>query len=201
MRALRNCLLLAGSVLVLGGLAIFARYYQERGPRYRGQSLTSWVIARGYSFRNPEADDAIRQVGTNALPFLLDWIQFTPNRGEEQRFLTWNKRLRNLRINFGLGGDWSMRDTKSARAIGAEKAFEALGPAAAGAVPELTRILNESPPSDVQRRAARALAAIGPSGLPALRSALHSLRPDVRAQAAFNIQFVQSAIEQINSAP
>ena len=63
-------LLGVGVAAVVGLVAALALRPAE--PRYGGRALSQWV-------RRPAGDtqgDAIRQIGTNAVPFLLEWMQY-----------------------------------------------------------------------------------------------------------------------------
>jgi len=90
-------------------------------PVYQGKPLSYWVIKAGKIDLNgapKDAIEAIRAIGSNAVPFLLDWMphrgrHFQPNEGElwDGMKITW----------------W------------------ALGPAGKSAIPTLARILNELP--------------------------------------------------------
>jgi hypothetical protein len=69
-------------VLAIAALAItsIVPFPSDDGPSYRGRSLRAWLFV--YQ-ENPlstsvekEADEAIRHYGTNALPYVLKWIQY-----------------------------------------------------------------------------------------------------------------------------
>ncbi len=72
--------LIAFSLLLVCGVAFF---FYERGishePYYQGRSLSAWLDAAAYLDEpwcptRQTADDAVRSMGTNALPFLLDRV-------------------------------------------------------------------------------------------------------------------------------
>src|SRR5205814_5346205 len=85
MKKTRVFLLFATLIALLGGLLLLPR--GEKEPVYQGRSLSSWVKqlddgerAGGFAWRSwrtnltpeqIEAEDAIRHIGTNALPFLV----------------------------------------------------------------------------------------------------------------------------------
>src|SRR5271165_4964166 len=65
-------------ILAIALLCGLMRFLQSREPSYQGQSLRYWLEQYEYRFgQNPadparrEAEDAIRHIGTNALPYLL----------------------------------------------------------------------------------------------------------------------------------
>lgn len=120
----------------------------DREPRYENKPLSEWIRlyleeARGAS-PGVEAREAIRHIGTNALPYLLRWIQ--------QDEPPWRKKLR-----FDLERTLSPRfltnffmrpllPTKTLeRAYFATGAFRALGPAASNAIPELAIQMGKPP--------------------------------------------------------
>jgi hypothetical protein len=116
------------------------------GPFCRGHSLEHWTEALAIS--DPQSDAAlsataaIREIGTNALPYAIKWIQEEPSMPL-----------------------WSEEDIAS-RCDMAVNIFAALGPAASPAIPELVQIGC----ADVigASKAINSLVAIGPLALPAL---------------------------------
>src|SRR3569832_1231853 len=76
MRKTRIMLLLPASIGLKAAAAVVL--FREREPDYDGRSLSSWVIRCGDSRLtggDAAAQQAITKIGTNALPFLLRWIQ------------------------------------------------------------------------------------------------------------------------------
>jgi len=157
-------LLVVGGALVLVGLAWFSRGPE---PEYGGKKLSEWVETLG---RHPLTQDevcseAIRQIGSNAIPSLLKWIRYEPP--------AWRKRFGELCSFFGLEssrrGDFL--------ASGATMAFGRLGPQGAGAVRELSQLLNDPEAGSGAARAADALSDLKEAGLLALVASLTN--PDV----------------------
>src|SRR5947209_3191320 len=65
-------------VVVLAGVLV-AVFRREREPEYKGKPLSFWVRdlrAQGMPEGHTLADEAILHIGTNALPYLLKWIQY-----------------------------------------------------------------------------------------------------------------------------
>jgi len=157
MRTRRFYLLLVG-VLVTDGVLV-AVLSGPREPEYGGRKLSEWVDTWAYSTNRDKCDDAIRHIGTNALPYLLRWIQDKP---------AWKSKLNRLtRRVFGrydLGGG----DRRFLRAEHAVEAFRALGPEARPAIPQLMRLMNDSNRLWSAERAARAIARMGTNARPAL---------------------------------
>ena len=70
--------LIAGVVLVVGGLLVCG-VFREGEPEYGGKRLSEWVQVLGARAVNGGdthlADEAIRHIGTNALPYLLKMVE------------------------------------------------------------------------------------------------------------------------------
>jgi hypothetical protein len=67
--------------LVLGGVVVGACLaLRQPQPEYRGRSLSQWLTRYGRSgddeLRRREAADAVRQIGTNAIPYLVENIRY-----------------------------------------------------------------------------------------------------------------------------
>ena len=117
-----------GIILAVGGLAIGSVWLFEHPnegfftsePSYHGHSLSYWMDNRytrlkdGGSFPNPEADDAFEAIGTNAIPYLVEWIS-SSRRAQS-------------------GFDYSWKSLEILRRM---------GPSAAPAIPGLIRIVGE----------------------------------------------------------
>jgi HEAT repeat protein len=108
-----------------------------------------------------EAEEAIRQMGTNVLPYLLRAVT---NR--DSALKTKIIELLGKQAHFRIPIPMAARHRREA-----EVAFHALGPAASNAVPELGQALNASD-MDISGTAASALAGIGPEGWVALTRTL-----------------------------
>lgn len=180
----RRKLLLA--LLACGLLALAAFFLlRESEPSYNGKSLSAWLVQ--INDRSPnenqrlearsEAADAIETIGTNALPYLLKWI----TRGEAPlspfksaayvatEKVSALKKITSLRT-------WAFIEYE--RILGIPDAFEALGPKAIPAIPELAHLANTSIGQSTPYFATRALTKIGSPALPALSDILtnqHSL--------------------------
>ena len=121
---------------------------QDNGPRYGGHNLSRWLNilneARPQSQDAAEATTAIREIGTNALPYALRWIQ--------------EKRTDSI---------WSDPEEETlSRCDIAPDIFGVLGPVAKPAIPELVKIACTD--SLASYRAVNSLAAIGPDALPSI---------------------------------
>jgi len=84
--------------------------------------------------------EAVRRIGTNAVPFLVKWIQYEPGpmRGLADRVRpALPKRLREQSVVV----DWVFRDAAFNRAELAVRGFKMLNPMGSNAVPDLERLL------------------------------------------------------------
>ncbi len=140
---------------------------------HEDRTLEEWLealVGRQASPKPEEARRAIQAMGESAVPSLIDMLNARDSKLKEQielvaRLQPW------FNVSFGRAS------TKRSRAI---LAFKTLGPAAAGAIPDLQRALEQSEnPKDV----AEALVEIGPASVRALRESLTSEDPNVRSAA------------------
>lgn len=155
--------MLVGVLLVaflVGALVLFSI---PREPVYDGKALSVWLdelAAQNYAMRwetNTQQAIAIRTIGTNSIPFLLDQLRSHGSRWQFQVNLLLEKQSF-LRYRFP---DTNVRLSR------ATFGFQALGELAEPAIPELLVLVEEKPgfvPS--------ALASIGPTAVPALGQCL-----------------------------
>src|SRR5438477_5244871 len=166
-RRLYFLLFLLAVVAVVGLLV--TGVFREREPEYGGKRLSEWVLKLPENLAHPEphqAEEAIRQIGTNALPYLLKWTRYQAPQGKTLFYRGMNS------IFATLNSDWRFSDEKDDRKGGAAFAFRALGPQAEGAIPELTRMLNDPKDIDAAAAAGQVLGLLGNYGLPPLLAAL-----------------------------
>jgi hypothetical protein len=143
-RAKLIALAIGAAVTVLFALAI----WPDREPSYQGKSLSYWVgsfsnanspIPGWASAAQTEmARNAIRHIGTNGIPLLIEWVSYDGRR--RRNWLT--------RLPMGLGRTRLLQHMcsdprKEVRAGEAAKALITLGPEASPAFPELGRILTD----------------------------------------------------------
>jgi HEAT repeat protein len=156
--------------LITGAIIHLATCARPQEPTYGGRRLREWA-ADFQNLRNEDkeahqrAGQAIRHIGTNALPWLLAWMSY------EQP--AWQTRLQGAlrpcsallqRLHLG----WILSNARTARAGIAQTAFEALGPAASPAINELTRRMNQPHGGEASERAAWAFMYIGKGAFMAL---------------------------------
>jgi len=156
-------------VLVMGWVLIRVFASRQPEPEYDGRPLSFWVYVLcwdGYR-SGGYADETIRHMGSNAIPYLVTWI------GCETRPWKWklaaavNPIIGRFKPSWQV--DWARDEVM---AVGAEKAMVALGQIAEPAVPELARLLNDPKATRSASRAARVLAALRNPGLPPLLECL-----------------------------
>ena len=134
--------MIAAAAIVIG--LLWLTYGIHREPRYNGKSLSEWLRLYGsvnIRFGGPEeAVDAVRHIGTNAVPFLVSWI-------DQQRDMPpWKVRLYGLAATHwkpGTPGRASLLawlDPQPTRAQLSIWGFVILGPSARVAVPDLVRL-------------------------------------------------------------
>jgi hypothetical protein len=155
----------------------------RKEPSHAGYSLSCWVKLLsdineqdfGPDCTHDKAPDAIVAIGTNALPFLVEWLKYEGGRTPVRDAVNWSiQKVPVLGKIHGLEA-WAFRDTKIVRKAGALNAFRILGPTGAPAIPELFRVARQNPRGGgvsigPQFQAVEALAYIGKAALPTLLS-------------------------------
>jgi HEAT repeat protein len=135
---------------------------QAGEPAYRGRSLTSWV-RQGYGpsatrEQLQRANEAVRAIGTNALPF---WVKMLSSTNDSSFRAALNADVgRKLKFNLTTAED--------RRYLG-QCAFHILGEEGKSAISSLSKLLNDFQTCAL---ATVALAGLGPEGLAAITNAL-----------------------------
>jgi hypothetical protein len=165
-----------GLVAVFGLAAIGLLLYASRTkePSFQGRALSQWLsdIERAHDDREAEpAKYVVRQIGTNAIPYLLGLMRAEDSKLKEAiNTLVAQTHINRLRI--------AEASDKQARAF---VGFETLGPQASPAISELTVLLNN--PKSV-RFATLSLIYISTNGVDAATTGLRSTNPLVRREIA-----------------
>ena len=161
----------AAIVVVVVGWAVF----REREPRYNGKTLSEWMVLRQKDFiretpalGTSPALEALRAIGTNGVPYLLEWLQYD-EPASLRTLCNWVLRLPSQRVGNAATG---LLLRRSERAVMSTVSFRDLGPGATNAIPELSRIMGDAKAKKASDRAVSALMSLGPVALPALRGAL-----------------------------
>ena len=176
-----------GTVVVAASLVFWPRL--ESQPIYEGRPLQYWVtILDGFYYgagaKAVTAGTAVEAAGTNALPFLLRWIQ--------HESLPWQRDLARWLRPFVPSPVFQMinRPPCCRLAGGSVGAFGHLGPQAAAAVPELARLANDPGAQETAYLAITALGRIGTNSIPALVAIIDNPRHPLRATAIFALEEV-----------
>src|ERR1043166_2085319 len=132
-------LLVIGAVLGL----LVAGAFREREPKYGGKRLSQWVEGIILSTSEDDhAEEALPHIGTNAIPFLVKWIEYDPLTKPNCKIkLFWKvERIVPYRL---LAKIWQYEgpDRQHIRASGARIALERLG---SEAIPSLFRLMNDT---------------------------------------------------------
>ena len=173
----------SSAYLCAGGLALAgAIFFLLPGePVYHGKRLNAWVADLHPSVgeaRQQEAELALRAIGTNAVPYLLELLRHREPRlrRELREFSQRTKTFLRMHADYEL--PWV---AVVERDLQLSAAFAALGPSARPALPALTNLLLRPETTSVS---ASALARFGSDAFGPLTRALESSHAEVRAAAA-----------------
>src|SRR3954471_25027000 len=120
-------------LLMVGLLAPLPLLFVPKNPEpvYKGRKLSEWVwvVATTKEVVQTEAEDAIRAIGTNGIPFYVQWVTYNPNL------------IKGIQLEVGAKiSEWrsssmSEKDRRTVRAWVAGWALGRLGERAAPAIP------------------------------------------------------------------
>ena len=135
----------------------------QREPIYRDQTLTYWLKKSCFE-GDAEATAAVRQIGTNATPFLTKWLLYEPPKMNQWLLDASEKLPRKVGnpLRDTIIGDryWKLRPDL------AEYGLCLLGPEAKSAIPELVRGLSHHKKDFTYYNITRVLRYIGDDRLP-----------------------------------
>jgi HEAT repeat protein len=172
---------LAIAVAVLLFAALVATVWQSQPPRepvYQGRTLSYWLyqyiyaVPDGYGV-DPAAKAALRTIGTNSIPFLLDMLRRPDDSPLRLQFLRLESMIHRRHMPFAL-------EVRYEGIAG----FDALGAEASNAVPALIRIHQQG--FIFRIPAVNSLGAIGPpagDSVPILLSDITNASPYLRLTA------------------
>lgn len=169
----RSLWITALSFLLLGGLVLGIRSARVADPEYKGRHLSEWMrmvrddpVLSAHDPRSQEAIQIIREMGTNALPSLLDWMSYQPPLSP-YAFNPVFKHLPSGAISSPLLRWGFENEERQQLADKAALVLGLLGPAAAPAIPELVHLAESRARSaSTPTRAMCALATLGPPAIP-----------------------------------
>lgn len=189
----KRVVIASGLILVMTVFVFLWKAARPSEPVYEGKSLSRWLEGHlPYTSANPppnspgwkKADEALRRIGTNAIPTLLQMIRAKDPPKPVLKLLDSAKRHHLISIHYR--NAFQRNDE-------AEYAFRILGTNAAAAVPLLIQIYQDDVSPNSQRCAAKALGNIGPAAIaavPVLLANFSHANADVRfyaVSAMFNI--------------
>jgi hypothetical protein len=150
-------------LVVMGGIILW-RVVQSREPEYHGEPLSQWLI--GYDPRvlidnKAEVDDAIRHIGTNAIPTLLEMLR-SKDFALKAAALKWAERKDLIWVN--------LAEDKN---VEAARGFEVLGASAKDAVAALLEIYGQKISPESLSSTTYALGCIGPAAKQAIPQLLY----------------------------
>ena len=179
----RTIIALLAVVALVVGVLISSR---TREPSYNGRTLSEWLEiyltaekATGTIRQNGRtAAEAVRAIGTNALPFLLEWIRYEQN--------PWQRRLGKA-IDAGFApaalDRLTFSEQRMKRSATAGKGFRILGPDARLVLPDLLRMANDTNSPLTADRACVAMSYLGSDVIPYVVEALTNANHPLHQQA------------------
>jgi len=184
----RRILWIAGVVVVVAAAAALS-WPREREPVYQGKKLSEWL--KEYETTHPlgnrddaAADEAVRHMGRNALPWLVRWVEYKP--------AAWKERVGKVAGRIpGLGSDRLLED--EILPVLALDGFAALGSEAQPAIPELVRFVTDPHRRADQGLPMMALIYTGQEGLAQVTNFLRNFNPAVRREAALTLALLSKS--------
>ena len=169
-------------------LCVLAASGTEEEPSYNGRTLSQWLaiehaVARTVGpglHRAPE--EAVRAMGTNAIPKLLEWTSYQRSSAEREG--------QTEPTRPAPGTNQSPELTPLERARSTVFGFCVLGAAARPAIPQLTELARSSSDADRARRCAVSLAAIGPEAIPSILSLATNAPGATRSHAIGALEYM-----------
>ena len=165
LRTKRKRLIVVGAFTVIAVIGIVVNAFHRREPFYQGKSLSAWLVEVNHgvfprqSGVSAPADEAIRQIGTNAFPKICELLRSRDSAAKAQLILFLNRHSL-----FGLHISSQVERQRQAIA-----ACYVLGPTATPLVPEVAKALPDMKWG--QSFAAQWLSSLGPgaeAAIPAL---------------------------------
>ena len=154
---------------------------QASEPAYGGKALSAWLLElrKSPSGERARDEEAIRQIGTNALPTLLDMLGAT---SESVVKVVQKLQCKELRAWYQTE-DARIDRVEDLRNLAVD-GFAVLGTNAESAVPQLTKLFRSA---ETSFEAARALTKVGPKGFSVLTNSLNDPSDPFRGAAIWVI--------------
>jgi hypothetical protein len=182
------------TVLVVVGMV----WPTEREPEYQGKKLSEWLKPKGavtIGIRSREGARAVRRIGTNALPYLVQWLRYERPAWREKLSAAYGK-LPRILVNDSIKNR-ILIGKRERRALAAIEGFFILGHEGAPAVPELIRLVNATNAPRCSGRAILCLVAIGKDARPAVPDIVRLYRLDPTNASLAVRQIESSHIESV----
>ena len=160
-----HCYSLPGWTCGFFFLCVLVAIAADQEPSYNGRLLSQWLgdkVLGGRSAGHVPHEDAIRAMGTNAIPPLLKWISYERPFSQE-----WSEVAPTV-VPYAVERNRPLSPAE--RAVRSPYAFGCLGAVARPAIPELTRLARTSSDPERAERCTASLASIGPEAIPSLLS-------------------------------
>jgi hypothetical protein len=176
---------------------VVALWPRDNEPKYNGKTLTAWLEisrSRRYDNRWPQAEDAVRHIGTNALPWLIKWTHYDRPTWQDKtaQSKVWRFLPRQL---------YRTVYNREYQTILAMEGFRILAPTSPQVSAALERLMDGFP----ERPAVRAWVTVhnlGPAGLPiSFNIATNRTKPAVLRCAVIDEIGVVFSRERTNAAP
>ena len=180
----------AVSALLVIGVALLVQRPRRLPPEpsYGGHTITEWVMCNPLALTAPprsrEARDAIRHIGTNALPCLVAWLKASPPYDPFKQAAYAVSRGFPDALGFKQIRDWSESDMIALHFEIAPVAFKVIGASGAPAIPELEKLASDSQGKRSAYFATCILADIGPQAVPALERIASNPQCSMQHEAA-----------------
>jgi HEAT repeat protein len=170
----------------------------DGGPSYGGRPLSDWLARIDFSHypdrTSPDflqTSNAIVQIGTNGIPYLVDWINYKPARSTVAFWSAFESTINRLPLRKMLSSaadPFRSRVRRNFdRAGAAMVAFECLGPAARSAVKELSAIAHDPRNPKAALRATWALGYLGNDAYSTLLEIASSTNAPTRKSAIYGL--------------
>lgn len=156
-RRLKAKAIVAAALLAVVAIALFL---PQRPDRFERELMAAWKMNIDGKLEpsKRQAKAAVDEIGTNAIPLLLDWIQTDTRRASYPRKWVQKATRRSTSTHLRWLRRWAFATYKLERAEAAVWAFQLLGRDATPAIPSLMRIATTNTPA--ARRAQTAMMAI-----------------------------------------
>jgi hypothetical protein len=169
----KRWVILLALALLLGAAAAFRLGRSQREPEYNGKKLSEWAEMRAipavtaFPLSQGDIERVVRGMGTNALPWLVEWLDDEPLPRWQTKVLKFIQKFPKR-----LGGDYATRSlspvSRDRRAHLARTGIHLLGDDARAAIPDLARLAKNPKAKRGGFSAARFLADFGDEAAPEL---------------------------------